>query len=105
MSIFGYPASITHYQATLDMWNRVTGFSAVEKKAKVVEQQKLIRNDKGEEVQSIAEIHLEGLHDIRLQDYFEYVNALGQKVKYIIRHIEIKKNLGTDQVKKVIVYA
>jgi len=105
MSLFGYPADITHYQAILDNWNRVTDYNPVPKKAKVVEEQKMIKNAKGEEVQSIAEIHLEGPQEVKTQDYFMYTNALGVDVRYDARHIEIKKYLGTDNIKKVIVYA
>lgn len=105
MSLFGYPADIIHFQAIIDSWNRVTGYNPVSKKAKVIEEQKLIKNAEGEEVQSIAEIHLEGSHAVKTQDYFKYTNALGVDVRYDVRHIEIKKHLGTDDVKKVIVYA
>ncbi|MFE8697978.1 hypothetical protein ACFYKT_16675 [Cytobacillus sp. FJAT-53684] len=110
MSLFGYPADIVHYSAMLDSWGRVdtqnylTGFKPIPKKVKVIEEQKLIKNDKGEEVHSIAEIHLEGTQELKMQDYFLYTNALGKEVRYDIKHIEIKKNLGTDEVKKVIVY-
>jgi hypothetical protein len=105
MSLFGYPADVTHYQANVDTWGRVSGYTPVSKKAKVVEEQKEIRNAKGEDIQSIAEIHLEGPQLIKTQDYFEYINALGQQLRYDVRHIEIKKEMGTDNVKKLIVYA
>lgn len=105
MSLFGYPASVTHHRATVDSWGRVVGYTATMKKAKVVEQQKLIRNGKGEEIQSIAEIHLEGKQDVSPHDYFEYTNGIGQKLKYTVKHIEVRKHLGTDDVKKVVVYA
>jgi hypothetical protein len=104
MSIFGYPASITHHSAILDTWGRVVGYNTIPKKAKVVEEQKEIKNAQGEDVQSIAEIHLEGAQSIQGQDYFEYLNALGQTIRYEVRHVEIKKEMGTDDVKKVIVY-
>ncbi|MGY6765690.1 hypothetical protein ACW73O_11705 [Faecalibacterium prausnitzii] len=104
MSLFGYPADITHFSAILDSWGRVTGYNQIPKKAKVVEEQKLIKNDKGEDVISIAEIHLEGPQEIKTQDYFLYTNALGKEIRYDIKHIEIKKVLGTDEVKKVVVY-
>lgn len=104
MSLFGYPADITHSSAVIDTWNRVTGYNSIPKKAKVVEEQKLIKNDKGEEVISIGEIHLEGTQDVKPQDYFLYTNALGKDIRYDIKHIEIKKNMGTDEVKKVIIY-
>lgn len=104
MSLFGYPADIIHNVASVDVWNRVTGYTPVSKKAKVVEEQKLIQNAEGEEVHSIAEIHLEGNHNVSTNDYFLYTNGLGQEIKYTIRHIEIKKQLGTDDVKKVIIY-
>lgn len=105
MSLFGYPATVTHYKATIDSWGRVSGYTTVAKNAKVVEEQKEIRNAKGEDIQSIAEIHLEGPQLVRTQDYFEYVNAFGQTIRYDVRHIEIKKEMGTDSVKKVIIYA
>lgn len=104
MSLFGYPATVTHFQAQKDSWNRVTGYTSSRKNAKVVEEQKLVRTSEGEEVISIAEIHLKGAQNISTHDYFEYVNALRQTVKYLVKHIEVKKQLGTDQVNKVIIY-
>jgi hypothetical protein len=104
MSLFGYPATIKHFSATIDSWGRVSGYTVQSKNAKVVEEQKEIKNGKGEDIQSIAEIHLEGAQLVKGQDYFEYVNALGQTIRYDVRHIEIKKEMGTDDVKKVIVY-
>ena len=104
MSLFGYPADIVHYQAILDSWNRVTGYNQLYKKAKVVEEQKLIRNEKGEDIISVGEIHLEGVQDVKPQDYFLYTNALNIEIRYDIKHIEIKKQMGNDDVKKVIVY-
>lgn len=106
MSLFGYPAIVKHYKANIDSWGRVNGYQApIEKAAKVIEEQKLIRNAKNEEVQSIAEIHIEGLQNIGTHDKFEYYNGLGVTVEYMVKHIEIKKTMGTDNVKKVIVYA
>ncbi|MDF1510595.1 hypothetical protein PZE06_20895 [Robertmurraya sp. DFI.2.37] len=104
MSIFGYPADIIHMIAVLDSWNRVIEYEPVSKKAKVVEEQKLIKNDKGEDVLSIAEIHIEGAQHVKTQDHFIYTNALGMEIRYEVKHIEIKKNLGTDEVKKVVIY-
>ncbi|WP_366160565.1 hypothetical protein ABXS71_16835 [Bacillus infantis] len=105
MSLFGYPAEVVHFQAQVDNWNRVLGYIPEVKAAKVVEEQKEIKNGQGESVQSIAEIHLEGIQDISYQDYFEYTNALDRIIRYDVKHIEIKKQMGTDKVKKVIVYA
>jgi hypothetical protein len=104
MSLFGYPATVIHQQAQLDEWSRVSGYTPVSKAAKVVEEQKIVKNARGEDVQSIAEIHLEGPQVIQDQDYFQYENAFGEMVDYYIKHIEVKKLLGTDNVKKVIVY-
>jgi hypothetical protein len=105
MSIFGYPATVVHYQAQLDTWNRVTSYLSIQKTVKVVEEQKIIKNGKGEEVQSIAEIHLEGLQRVSPHDYFEYLNGFGEKMRFDVRHVETKKQMGTDNVKKVIIYA
>lgn len=105
MSLFGYPAKVTHYSANIDSWGRISGYIPSQKDAKVVEEQKEIKNGQGEEIQSLAEIHLEGPQQVRAQDYFEYINGLSQRVRYDVKHIEIKKDLGTDKVKKVIVYA
>jgi hypothetical protein len=105
MSLFGYPATITHYSALLDSWNRVIGYTPAQKKAKVVEEQKEIKNSKSEMVLCIAEIHLEGPQKINNQDYFLYMNSLGETVRYDVMHMETKKEMGTDNVKKVIVYA
>jgi hypothetical protein len=104
MSLFGYPATVTHFTANMDSWGRVTSYTPQQKNAKVVEEQKEIKNAQGEDIQSIAEIHLEGAQSIKGQDYFEYVNGLGQNLRYEVRHIEIKKEMGTDDIKKVIVY-
>jgi hypothetical protein len=104
MSLFGYPATVIHQQAHVDEWNRVNGYTSIPKSAKVVEEQKIVKNAKGEDIQSIAEIHLEGPQIIQDQDYFQYENAFGEVVDYYIKHIEVKKQLGTDDVKKVIVY-
>jgi hypothetical protein len=105
MSLFGYPATITHFMAKVDNWGRISGYDSVEKNAKVVEEQKEVKNGRGEEIQSIAEIHLEGANKISSQDYFEYINAFGDTIRYEVKHYEIKKNMGTDDVKKVVVYA
>ncbi len=119
MSLFGYPATVIHQRAIHDNWNRVTGYDPVSRNAKVVEEQKLIKNGTGEEIQSIAEIHLEGPQPVSMDDYFEYQNSLNREVRdnfehlhpleqvirYDVKHIEIKKEMGTDDVKKVIVYA
>jgi len=122
MSLFGYPADIIHRQSLVDEWGRPSGFGEdVELKAKVVEEQKLIKNAKGEEVQSVIEIHLEGAHLIKFSDMFIYLNQrFYESFKHDTRfdphyddaealsirplHIELKKQLGTDDVKKVIVY-
>jgi hypothetical protein len=105
MSLFGYPASVTHFSATFDAWQRVIGYTQISKKAKVVEGQKEIKNNKSEMVQCNAEIHLEGPQKINHQDYFLYVNEFGETVRYDVMHTEIKKEMGTDKVKKVIIYA
>lgn len=104
MSLFGYPASVIHYKAVVDEWKLVSSYQTIEKAAKVVEELKLIKNSKGEEVQSIGEIHLEGFHEVSDKDYFLYINAAKKEVRYDVKHIEYKKQLGTDQIKKVIVY-
>lgn len=105
MSIFGYPARVTHFQASIDNWGMVTGYTPEEKRARVIEEQKMIKNGKGEEVQSMAEIHLEGPHQLTMQDYFEYMNELGDKIRFNVLHIKSIKFLGTDRIKKVVVYA
>lgn len=105
MSIFGYPARVTHFQASIDNWGMVIGYTQEEKRAKVIEEQKMIKNGKGEEVQSIAEIHLDGLHRLTMQDYFEYVNGLGDKIRFNVLHIKSIKFLGTDRLRKVVIYA
>ena len=104
MSLFGYPAEVIHQQSLVDNWGRVASYTPQIKAAKVIEEQKEIKNGNGEEIKSIAEIHLEGPQQIGTHDYFEYINAFGQKIRYDVQHIEIKKHLATDDVKKVIVY-
>lgn len=104
MSLFGYPAAVIHHKAVVDEWKLVSGYQPIEKAAKVVEELKLIKNAKGEEVESIGEIHLEGFHEISDKDYFLYENAADKVIRYDVKHIEYKKQLGTDEVKKVIIY-
>jgi hypothetical protein len=104
MSLFGYPAKVTHYHSGTDEWGRPLPPVATEKAAKVVEEQKLIRNARGEEIQVAYAIHLEGPNAISFDDYFEYVNALGVAIRCDVAHFEVKKFLGTDEVKKVIIY-
>jgi hypothetical protein len=105
MSLFGYPATVTHYKAEIDNWNRAYYHFPEQKSAKVIEEQKIIKNGKGEEIQSIAEIHLEGPQHISFHDYFEYVNGIGEKMRFDVQHIESKKEMGTDNIKKVVIYA
>ncbi|WP_317944319.1 hypothetical protein [Sporosarcina saromensis] len=93
-----------HRKAIVDEWGRPGGFKDVPLTAKVVEEQKLIKNAKGEEVHSIVEAHLEGPHLVGMTDEFVYRTQLGQEIKFRPQHIEVKKFLGTDDVKKVIVY-
>ncbi|KIL46935.1 hypothetical protein KP77_25040 [Jeotgalibacillus alimentarius] len=104
MSIFGYPAVITHVKAIVDNWGRVSGTDEVPSKAKVIEEQKVIKNDKGEEVQSMIEVHLPGAHSIGNQDRILYTNQLGKEYDFRPLHYEVRKELGTDIAKKVIIY-
>ncbi|CAM3706291.1 hypothetical protein COLU111180_04110 [Cohnella lubricantis] len=104
MSIFGYPAKVTHYHSEVDDWGRPLPPTATEKRAKVVEEQRLIKNAKGEDVQIAYAISLEGVNAVGFDDYIEYVNALGITIRCEVAHIEVRKNLGTDDVKEVVVY-
>lgn len=113
MSLFGYPATVIHHKAVLDDWGRVVSRTSISLNAKVVEEQKLVRTIRqsgaqgtyqAQDVQSSAEIHLEGLHTIGFSDHFEYENESGQTIVYDVLHVEIRKQLGTDDTKKVIVY-
>ncbi|HHY74036.1 MAG TPA: hypothetical protein GX497_12620 [Bacillus bacterium] len=113
MSLFGYHATIKHYKANIDSWGRVSGYlEPIEKAAKVIEEQKLIRTTNkvgvkafsSEEIISVAEIHIEGLYKVGMHDYFEYTNELNETLKFEVKHIEVKKLMGTDEVKKVVVY-
>lgn len=104
MSLFGYPADITHKVAVLDEWERVKWFEEVPLKAKVIEEQKLIKNDKGEHIHSMIEVHLDGAHQIHSVDTFSYITQMGKTINFRPVHFETKKLLGTDIVKKVILY-
>jgi hypothetical protein len=104
MSIFGYPASVVHFHSGKDEWGFPYPAIPIEKNAKVVEEQKLIKNARGEEIQVAYEIHLEGVNAISFDDRIEYVNALCEKVTVLVAHYEVRKFLGTDDVKKVVVY-
>lgn len=104
MSIFGYPATVTHWHSHVDDWGRPLPPTDTVKAAKVVEEQKLIKNARGEEIQVAYEIHIEGAIPISFDDYFEYVNKLAVTIRIDVAHYEVRKFLGTDDVKKVIVY-
>lgn len=104
MSLFGYPATVIHYHSDVDEWGRPLPPSDTERAAKVVEEQKLIKNAKGEDIQVAYEIHVEGAIPIGFDDYFLYTNALGLEIRCDVAHFEVRKFIGTDDVKKVIVY-
>lgn len=104
MSIFGYPAKVTHFHSEKDDWGRALPPTETERDSKVVEEQKLIKNSKGEEVQIAYEIHVEGAIPIGFDDHFLYTNALGLEIRCDVAHFEVRKYLGTDDVKKVIIY-
>ncbi|KOP64364.1 hypothetical protein AMS62_03140 [Bacillus sp. FJAT-18019] len=104
MSLFGYPATVRHFHSVKDDWGRPLPPTETERAAKVVEDQKLIKNARGEEIQVAYEIHIEGAITIGFGDYFLYKNALDLEVRCDVAHYEVRKNLGTDDVKKVIVY-
>ncbi|MBU5673244.1 hypothetical protein [Paenibacillus brevis] len=104
MSLFGYPATVVHFHSDVDEWGRPLPPEATERDAKVVEEQKLIKNAKGEDIQVAYEIHVEGAIPIGFDDYFLYTNALGLEIRCDVAHFEVRKFLGTDDVKKVIVY-
>lgn len=104
MSLFGYPATVIHYHSEVDDWGRPLPPTSTARAAKVVEEQKLIKNARGEEVQVAYEIHIEGAIPVGFEDYFLYTNALGFEIRCDVAHFEVKKYLGTDDVKKVIVY-
>jgi hypothetical protein len=104
MSIFGYPAKVVHWHSVKDDWGRPLPPTPTEKSAKVVEEQRLIRNARGEEVQIAYTIFLPGLNAVGFDDYIVYVNKLGVTIRCDIAHIEVRKYLGTDDVKEVVVY-
>lgn len=104
MSIFGYPATVRHFHSLKDDWGRPLPPSETERAAKVIEEQRLIRNSRGEEVQIAYEIQIEGAIPISFDDYFMYINALDLEVRCDVAHYEVRKFIGTDDVKKVIVY-
>ena len=104
MSLFGYPAIVLHKAAKLDDWGRVVFFADKNRKCKVIEEQKLIRKSNGEEVQTAYELHLEGDVRVTYQDLFVYKQYEEQEITLRPIHIVKRKNLGTDIVKKVIVY-
>jgi hypothetical protein len=104
LSLFGYPATVIHQVAVLDTWGRASKYDSITKNAKVVEEEKVIKNDQGEEVHSIVQIHLEGTQNVKTQDYFLYTNDSGEEKRYDVQHIKIKKQMGTNEVKKVIIY-
>lgn len=104
MSLFGYPAKVVHWHSEVDDWGRPLPPTPIEKAAKVVEEQRLVRNGRGEEIQIAYTIFLEGVNAVGFDDYIEYVNAVGVKIRCDIAHIEVRKYLGTDDVKEVVVY-
>lgn len=104
MSLFGYPATILHKAAQRDDWQRTVFFADESRRCKFVEEQKLVRKSNGEEVQTACEIHLEGDIRVTYQDLFIYKQYEEQEITIRPVHIVKRKVLGTDIVKKVIVY-
>lgn len=104
MSLFGYPAKVVHWHSEEDDWGRPLPPTPTDKSAKVVEEQRLIRNGSGEDVQIAYTIFLPGLNAVGFDDYIVYVNKLGVTIRCDIAHIEVRKYLGTDDVKEVVVY-
>ncbi|MGI2294174.1 hypothetical protein [Paenibacillus sp. GXUN7292] len=104
MSLFGYPSMVAHFHSEIDDWGRPLPPVQTDRAAKVVEEQRLIRNARGEEVQIAYTVHIEGAIPIGFDDYFFYVDQLGAEIRVDVAHYEVKKYLGTDDVKKVIVY-
>lgn len=104
MSLFGYPAKVRHYHSESDDWGRPKPPTETERDAKVVEEQQLIKNGRGEEVLTAYTIHIEGAIPLSFDDYFLYIDQLGAEIRTDVAHYEVKKHLGTDDVKKVIVY-
>ncbi|MPY20037.1 hypothetical protein [Paenibacillus glucanolyticus] len=105
MSLFGYPATVRHFYAAKDDWGRPLPPTETERAAKVIEEQKLVKNARGEDIQIGYEIHIEGVIPISFDDYFVYKNALDLEVRCDVAHYEVRKFMGTDDVKKVIVYS
>lgn len=104
MSLFGYPATVKHFHSETDDWGRPLPPTETERAAKVVEEQRLIKNSRGEDVQIAYTIHFEGAIPLSFDDYFLYVDQLGTEIRCDIAHYEVRKYLGTEDVKKVIVY-
>ncbi|WP_339816786.1 hypothetical protein MKZ15_15395 [Paenibacillus sp. FSL R7-0216] len=104
MSLFGYPAKVVHWHSEVDDWGRPLPPTPTDKSAKVVEEQRLIRNSRGEDVQIAYTIFLPGLNAVGFDDYIVYANKLGVTIRCDIAHIEVRKYLGTDDVKEVVVY-
>ncbi|MEK3882423.1 hypothetical protein [Paenibacillus sp. PL2-23] len=104
MSLFGYPAIVRHFHSAIDDWGRPLQPTESTRSAKVVEEQRLIRNARGEEVQIAYAVHIEGVVSLGFNDYFLYTDQLGSELRIDVAHYEIRKFLGTDEVKKVIVY-
>ncbi|MGP0583701.1 hypothetical protein [Paenibacillus timonensis] len=104
MSIFGYPAKVVHWHSEKDSWGRPLPPTPTEKSAKVVEEQRLIRNARGEEIQIAYTISLPGVNAVGFDDYIEYINKLSVTIRCEVAHLEVRKYLGTDDVKEVIVY-
>lgn len=104
MSLFGYPAVVTHYHPGVDDWGRPILADPVEKAAKVVEEQKLVKNAKGEDITVAYTVYLEGVNAVGMDDWLMYTNALGDEIRIDVKHYEIRKYLGTDDVKEVVLY-
>lgn len=104
MSLFGYPATVLHFHSETDDWGRPLPPIETERAAKVIEEQKLIKNVRGEEVQIAYSIHIEGAVPLSFDDYFLYTNQLGAEIRIDVTHYEVRKFIGTDDVKKVVVY-
>ncbi|WP_232380854.1 hypothetical protein [Paenibacillus tianjinensis] len=88
----------------MDEWGRPIPADPVVKDAKVVEEQKLVKNARGEDIQVAYTVYLEGVNAVGMDDWLMYTNALDIEIRIEVKHYEIRKYLGTDDVKEVVLY-
>lgn len=79
---------------TIDEWGQPTGGTPYTLKCRVSEGAKLVRDDNGNEVVSMAQIYIDKLASVSLTDTITYTDENAVTREYRPISIEVKRSLG-----------